>query len=78
MASQTERRTQFGKIFIVSSGNFLEMYDFMVFWYYASAIAKAYFPTGSELCVPDADADDIWRRLLDAARRSDRAWRLYR
>ena len=35
-------------VLIVSSGNLLEMYDFMVFGYYASAIAKAYFPTGSE------------------------------
>jgi len=31
----------------VSSGNFLEMYDFMVFGYYASAIGKAFFPSGS-------------------------------
>jgi MFS family permease len=31
----------------VSSGNFLEMYDFMVFGYYATAIGKAFFPTGS-------------------------------
>jgi MFS family permease len=28
----------------VASGNFLEMYDFMVFGYYASAIAGTYFP----------------------------------
>src|ERR1700675_3051852 len=28
----------------VSSGNFLEMYDFMVFGYYASAIGIAFFP----------------------------------
>ena len=35
-------------IAIVSSGNFLEMYDFMVFGYYAPAIARAFFPTGSE------------------------------
>ncbi|KQN64499.1 MFS transporter [Erwinia sp. Leaf53] len=31
-------------IFNVTSGNFLEMYDFMVFGYYASAIAKTFFP----------------------------------
>src|SRR5262245_41293978 len=31
----------------VSSGNFLEMYDFMVFGYYASAIGAAFFPSGS-------------------------------
>jgi MFS family permease len=32
----------------VASGNFLEMYDFMVFGYYASAIARAYFPSHDE------------------------------
>src|SRR6202020_1911086 len=32
----------------VSSGNFLEMYDFMVYGYYATAIAGAFFPTGNE------------------------------
>src|SRR5471030_2413861 len=31
----------------VSSGNFLEMYDFMVFGYYASAIGTAFFPSGN-------------------------------
>src|SRR6202048_1762414 len=31
----------------VSSGNFLEMYDFMVFGYYAAAIGKAFFPSGN-------------------------------
>src|ERR1700678_2534297 len=35
-------------VFRVVSGNFLEMYDFMVYGYYASAIAKTYFPGGSE------------------------------
>jgi MFS family permease len=31
----------------VSSGNFLEMYDFMVFGYYAAAIGNAFFPSGN-------------------------------
>jgi MFS family permease len=31
----------------VSSGNFLEMYDFMVFGYYAAAIGAAFFPSGN-------------------------------
>jgi MFS family permease len=31
----------------VSSGNFLEMYDFMVFGYYAAAIGQAFFPSSS-------------------------------
>ena len=35
----------FRTVFIVSGGNFLEMYDFMVYGYYAGAIAKAYFPS---------------------------------
>lgn len=34
-------------IFIVSSGNFLEMYDFMVFGYYAKAIGQAFFPSAN-------------------------------
>ena len=31
----------------VASGNFLEMYDFMVFGYYAGAIGHAFFPAGN-------------------------------
>lgn len=31
----------------VASGNFLEMYDFMVFGYYAAAIGRAFFPSGN-------------------------------
>jgi MHS family citrate/tricarballylate:H+ symporter-like MFS transporter len=33
----------------VASGNFLEMYDFMVFGYFASAIGDAFFPGGTAL-----------------------------
>lgn len=39
--------SRFWSVVRVSSGNFLEMYDFMVFGYYASAIAAAFFPSGS-------------------------------
>ncbi|WP_153099667.1 MFS transporter [Paraburkholderia hayleyella] len=35
-------------VFRVVSGNFLEMYDFMVYGYYASAIARTYFPSGNQ------------------------------
>ncbi|HJV41497.1 MFS transporter [Caulobacter sp.] len=42
------RLKQIKSVAIVSSGNFLEMYDFMVFGYYAPAIAKSFFPTGNE------------------------------
>jgi MFS family permease len=34
----------FWPVFRVASGNFLEMYDFMVFGYYAEAIGAAFFP----------------------------------
>lgn len=46
MASTTIRR-QAGDILRVSSGNFLEMYDFMIFGYYAPNISHAFFPTGN-------------------------------
>ena len=46
--SNTERKHQIWSVVRVSSGNFLEMYDFFVFGYYASAIGKAFFPTGSD------------------------------
>ncbi|WP_260926654.1 tricarballylate/proton symporter TcuC [Novosphingobium sp. 9] len=35
-----------GDVFRIASGNFLEMYDFMVFGYFAAAIGQAYFPSG--------------------------------
>jgi MFS family permease len=43
----TGRKSAIGSVIRVSSGNFLEMYDFMVFGYYAAAIGRAFFPTGS-------------------------------
>jgi MFS family permease len=36
-----------GTVFRVASGNFLEMYDFMVFGYFSGAIGRAYFPAAS-------------------------------
>src|SRR5215471_10014122 len=44
----SEQKSRFGTVVRVCSGNFLEMYDFMVFGYYASAIGRAFFPSGSE------------------------------
>jgi len=32
----------------VASGNFLEMYDFQIFGYYAAAIGRTFFPSGNE------------------------------
>jgi MFS transporter, MHS family, citrate/tricarballylate:H+ symporter len=41
------RKSKLWSVIRVSSGNFLEMYDFMVFGYYAAAIGKAFFPSGN-------------------------------
>src|SRR5689334_1249279 len=46
--SAADRQSRIKSVFIVSSGNFLEMYDFMVFGYYATAIARTFFPSNSE------------------------------
>jgi len=40
--------SKIGSVIRVSSGNFLEMYDFMVFAYYATYIAREIFPSTSE------------------------------
>ncbi len=50
MAMSTESRwAKIKPVIQVSSGNFLEMYDFFVFAYYAAAIGKAYFPSGNDV-----------------------------
>jgi MFS family permease len=43
----SDRRHQISRVVRVSSGNFLEMYDFMVFGYYAAAIGAAFFPSAN-------------------------------
>ena len=44
----TERAAKLRAVIRVASGNFLEMYDFMVFGYYAAAIGRAFFPKNNE------------------------------
>ncbi len=41
-------RSKIGAVIRVSSGNFLEMYDFFAFGYAASSIGKTFFPGGSD------------------------------
>src|SRR4030081_2213212 len=43
----SDRKSKVWSVIRVSSGNFLEMYDFMVFGYYAAAIGNAFFPSGN-------------------------------
>src|SRR6266853_4812238 len=47
MIPPANRKSKIWSVVRVSSGNFLEMYDFMVFGYYASAIGNAFFPGGN-------------------------------
>jgi metabolite-proton symporter len=47
MVQRQAGSSQSGRIFKVVSGNFLEMYDFMVYGFYATAIAHAIFPNNS-------------------------------
>jgi metabolite-proton symporter len=46
MSTQTTN-SKVGNVIRVSSGNFLEMYDFMVYAYYASYIAREIFPSSN-------------------------------
>src|SRR5438045_9549072 len=46
--SRISKAPKIWSIVRVASGNFLEMYDFMVFGYYAPSIAKTFFPTDSD------------------------------
>ena len=46
-STRLDRTSTLWSVVRVSSGNFLEMYDFMVFGYYASAIGAAFFPSGN-------------------------------
>ena len=48
MLTPTQRKEKLQAVFRVASGNFLEMYDFMVFGYFSAAIGRAYFPVSSE------------------------------
>jgi len=48
MIAPVRRDSRLWAVARVASGNFLEMYDFMVFGYYAAAIGRTFFPSGSE------------------------------
>src|SRR5258708_12695405 len=48
MLTAEQRTAKIKTVFRVASGNFLEMYDFMIFGYFSAAIGRAYFPASSE------------------------------
>ena len=42
------KHSKLGGVLRVTSGNFLEMFDFFLFGFYATAISRTFFPAGSE------------------------------
>jgi len=48
-SAATLQGSRLGAILRSTSGNFLEMFDFFLFGFYASSIAKAFFPAGDEV-----------------------------
>src|SRR5215831_16954589 len=48
VTAESDRLTRIKAVVRVATGNFLEMYDFMVFGYYAAAIGRTFFPKSSE------------------------------
>jgi len=48
LASEVKTDSKFRAVIRVAAGNFLEMYDFTIFGYYAVAIGQTFFPSGSD------------------------------
>ncbi|RFP15428.1 MFS transporter [Duganella sp. BJB488] len=48
-ATSTKTQSRVGMVLRVTSGNFMEMFDFFLFGFYATAIAKAFFPSDNEV-----------------------------
>jgi MHS family citrate/tricarballylate:H+ symporter-like MFS transporter len=48
MQQAQTRSSKLGAVLRVTSGNFLEMFDFFLFGFYASSIAKTFFPSSNE------------------------------
>jgi metabolite-proton symporter len=51
LGSTVVRRSKIKNIIQVASGNFLEMYDFILFGYYAAAIGNTFFPEGDSFAI---------------------------
>ena len=49
MSGSIPKQSKMTTVFRVTSGNFLEMFDFFLFGFYATYIAKAFFPTGNDV-----------------------------
>lgn len=49
MSQSITAPSKLGTVLRVTSGNFLEMFDFFLFGFYATYISKAFFPAGNEI-----------------------------
>ncbi len=49
MTRSAQRESRAATVLRVTSGNFLEMFDFFLFGFYATYIARAFFPAGDEV-----------------------------
>ncbi|MGS0742619.1 tricarballylate/proton symporter TcuC [Glaciimonas sp. GG7] len=48
MTTNKSSQSKFGTVLRVTSGNFMEMFDFFLFGFYATHIAKTFFPASNE------------------------------
>jgi MHS family citrate/tricarballylate:H+ symporter-like MFS transporter len=48
MAERVQSKSKLSTVLRITSGNFLEMFDFFLFGFYATYISKTFFPMGSE------------------------------
>lgn len=48
MTTSTSSQSKFSTVLRVTSGNFMEMFDFFLFGFYATHISKAFFPSDNE------------------------------
>src|SRR5438132_2996850 len=76
MTPLTNRKSKVWSVVRVSSGNFLEMYDFMVFGYYA--YWQCLFPWWQSIRILDVVAHDLRCGFSDAAPRSHCSWGIHR
>ena len=64
MQTENARPSKIGAVFRVTSGNFLEMFDFFLFGLYASIHCQDFFPVGQRNRLADADLRAHSARLL--------------
>ena len=78
MAQAQAKSSKLGAVLRVTSGNFLEMFDFFLFGFYATYISKTFFPAEQRIRLAHAHLRHLRRGLPDAAAGRHRAGRLHR